>query len=177
MGEAVDRHDDSALKAAEPASGDPVPPAETCVDFGPLKQNVGFMLRLAQLQVFEAFFAEFAPRGVRPGQIGVLVGIAENPGIRQGTLARALHIKRSNMAKIVRLLEAEGLIERLVPPSDRRAVELRLTRVGRGFVERALPDISRNDCCATGMLSERERATLMRLLHKLAGAHPMEARA
>ena len=54
--------------------------------------------------------------------------------------------------------------------SDRRAVELRLTRSGRTFVGGALPDIHRNDHRATGMLTRRERETLMRLLHKMTGA-------
>ena len=163
------RQDGSSTVGVELVSDDAAP-GGIAVDFGPLEENSGFMLRLAQLQVFEGFFAEFGPRGIRPGQIGILVGIAKNPGIRQGTLAKALRIKRSNMAKIVRLLVREGLIQRLVPSSDRRAVELRLTRSGHTFVDGALPDIHRNDHRATGMLTRRERETLMRLLHKMTGA-------
>jgi DNA-binding MarR family transcriptional regulator len=150
---------------------------ELGVDFGPLTELAGFMLRLAQLRVFEAFYAEFAGRGVTPGQIGILVAILENPGIRQGTLARALSIKRSNMAKIVRLLAGDGLICKRVPASDRRSVELSLTPAGRVLVERALPDIHVNDRVATAMLSGNERKTLMRLLRKLTGTDLSEARA
>jgi DNA-binding MarR family transcriptional regulator len=134
------------------------------------------MLRLAQLRIFEVFFAEFGERGIRPGQISILTAIGANPGVRQGALARALSIKRSNMAKIVALLESEGLIRRRVPQSDRRSVELHLTTTGQGLVDRALPDIRVNDRAATAMLTERERATLMRLLHKIAGT-PVGARA
>ena len=147
------------------------------VDFGALTELAGFMLRLAQLRVFEAFYAEFAGRGITPGQIGILVAIRENPGIRQGTLARALSIKRSNMAKIVRLLASDGLIRRRVPASDRRSVELSLTSAGRALVERALPDIHMNDRAATAMLSGSERRTLMRLLRKVTGTDVLEARA
>jgi DNA-binding MarR family transcriptional regulator len=139
------------------------------VAFGPLSDLAGFMLRLTQVQVYEAFFAAFDARDVRPGRIGILVAVAHNPGIRQGVLADALHIKWSNMAKTVRLLESDGLIERRVPASDRRAVELRLTRTGRNLVRRVLPAIQANDRAATAVLSESEREMLMRLLHKLAG--------
>ena len=139
------------------------------VAFGPLSDLAGFMLRLTQVQVYEAFFAAFDARDLRPGRIGILVAVANNPGIRQGVLADALHIKWSNMAKTVRLLEGDGLIERRVPASDRRAVELRLTRTGRSFVRRVLPAIETNDRAATGALTDRERETLMRLLRKLAG--------
>jgi len=139
------------------------------VAFGPLSDLAGFMLRLTQVQVYEAFFAAFDPRDVRPGRIGILVAIAGNPGIRQGVLADALHIKWSNMAKTVRLLEGDGLIERRVPPSDRRAVELRLTRAGRAFVRRVLPALKANDRAATAALTDGERETLMRLLRRLTG--------
>lgn len=164
----MDRLVATSTLAERPAS--PATSAEPAIDFGPLTEHAGFMLRLAQLQVFEDFFADLGPRGIRPGRIGILVAIGENPGIRQGSLARALRIKRSNMAKIVRLLVGEGLVERLVPPSDRRAVELSLTRKGRAYVARALPDIRASDERSTASLSQSERATLMRLLRKMTSA-------
>ena len=128
------------------------------------------MLRLAQVQIFESFFRDFDARDITPGQIGILVSVGRNPGVRQGVLAEALRIKRSNMAKIVRLLERDGMIERRVPPNDRRAVELRLTRKGRVLVDRSIPEIAVSDRAATAVLSEGERATLLRLLARLAGA-------
>jgi DNA-binding MarR family transcriptional regulator len=145
------------------------------VDFGPLADLAGFMLRLAQLQVFEDFYAEFGPRGIRPGQVGILLAIERNPGIRQGVLAEALHVKRSNMAKIVRSLVKDGLIERRTPADDGRAVELRLARAGRDLLARLLPDIAANDRAATAGITAGERATLMRLLHKMVRCRP-EAR-
>ncbi len=79
------------------------------LDFGPLAGLAGFMLRLAQVRVFESFFRDFGAREITPGQVGILVSVGLNPGVRQGVLAEALRIKRSNMAKIVRLLEERGL--------------------------------------------------------------------
>lgn len=170
----MDRRADSFL--AEGPRGNGAAGGEPAVDFGPMTELAGFMLRLAQLQVFEAFFAEFGHRNIRPGQISILVAIGENDGIRQGTLARALRIKRSNMAKIVRLLVGEGLIRRRVPASDKRAVELSLTPAGRTFVDRTLPDLCVNDRAATGRLTASDYATLVRLLRKLTGTDLTEAR-
>ena len=150
---------------------------EPAVDFGPLAELAGFMLRLAQLRVFEAFYAEFGQRDIRPGQIGILLAIRANSGIRQGALARVLSIKRSNMAKIVRRLEAKGLIRRRVPASDRRSIELHLTPAGSAFVDAVLPDIRANDRAATAVLSASEREILIRVLSKLAGTASPEARA
>ncbi len=173
----MERRAESALLDGPAFEGGTADVAEPPVDFGPLAEVAGFMLRLAQLQVFEAFFADFAGRDIRPGQIGILIAIGENPGIRQGALARALRIKRSNMAKIVRLLVSEGLIRRSVPSNDRRSVELSLTPAARTFVARALPDIHASDQRATANLTGSERAALMRLLRKMTGAQPAEAEA
>ncbi len=85
---------------------------EQTVDLGPLGELTAFMVRLAQVQLYEAFFAEFGQRNIRPGQISILIAIGRNPGVRQGVLADALKIKWSNMAKIIRVLDEDGLIER-----------------------------------------------------------------
>ena len=146
----------------------PSPVTAEEVEFGPLAELAGFMLRLAQLQLFESFFRDFAQRGITPGQIGILIAIGRNPGVRQGVLADALSIKWSNMAKIIRLLEGQGLIERRVPASDRRAVELHLTETGRTAVEETVPQLTVSDQAATTALTARERDTLLRLLAKLA---------
>jgi DNA-binding MarR family transcriptional regulator len=150
------------------------PTTAATVDFGPLTGLAGFMLRLAQVHLFESFFDDFGARGITPGQIGILVAIGRNPGVRQGVLADALRIKWSNMAKIIRLLEGQGLIERQVPVSDRRAVELHLTEKGRIAVDETVPQLTVSDSAATTALSARERDTLLRLLAKL--ARPAEAR-
>ena len=155
-----------AMERREPAmlvAGGPSPRlgfgdgAEPGLALAPSTELAGFMLRLAQLRAFEAFFAEFGGRGIRPGQISILTAIGANPGVRQGALARALSIKRSNMAKIVGLLESEDLIRRRVPRSDRRSVELYLTAAGQDLVDRALPDIHVNDRAAHGD-ADRTRA-------------------
>ncbi len=152
----------------------PAPATAGDVAFGPLTGLAGFMLRLAQLHLFESFFRDFGARGITPGQIGILVAIGNNPGVRQGVLADALRIKWSNMAKIIRLFESQGLIERRVPESDRRAVELRLTEKGRIAVDETVPQLTVSDTAATTALTARERDTLLRLLAKL--AQPARAR-
>jgi DNA-binding MarR family transcriptional regulator len=138
------------------------------VDFGPLVNLAGFMLRLAQIRLFESFFRDFGARDLTPGQIGILVAVGRTPGVRQGVLAAALRIKRSNMAKIVSLLVRKGLLKRDVPESDRRAMELRLTQAGQALVNGIVPELAASDRAATANLNDRELGTLMRLLDRLA---------
>jgi DNA-binding MarR family transcriptional regulator len=146
------------------------------VRFGPLMGLAGFMLRLAQLQIFASFFRDFGDEGRTPGGIGILIALANNPGIRQGVLADALRIKWSNMAKIVRHLERSGLLERKVPADDRRAVELWLTDEGADLVRTSVPQLVASDTAATANLTARERETLLKLLAKLTMPARREAR-
>jgi len=137
------------------------------VDLAPLARQVGFALSLARSTIADQFGAVFGEDGPRPAAYAVLAALAENPGARQGAVARALHIKDPNMAKLVRALVARGLVERCVPPDDRRAVDLSLTRAGREALAGWQPGLDEVERRLTAALSGRERARLLDLLAKL----------
>ncbi|GGL53325.1 MarR family winged helix-turn-helix transcriptional regulator [Wenxinia marina] len=139
------------------------------VRYGPLADSLGLLLRLSQLVAFGHFYDDLAEMDVRPGEMSVLMLLAENPGIRQGTLARALVIKRAHMTKMVRALEEKGWIERRVPPDDRRAVELRLTEAGACHVETLRGPFLAHEAVAGRGLSDADHAELRRLLRAYLG--------
>jgi DNA-binding MarR family transcriptional regulator len=133
-----------------------------------LTQQVGFAVRIAQLQVYDRFHRELWRRHhVHPGAYSALILIQDNPGIRPGELAAALVIKRPNMTKLLDSLERRGWVERRLPHHDARGVSLVLTRAGSRKVERFARDATRMDRKATGGLSAGERAALLKLLEKL----------
>ncbi|WP_417210016.1 MarR family winged helix-turn-helix transcriptional regulator [Antarctobacter sp.] len=142
---------------------------ETAVRYGRLSDSLGFLLRLAQLQSFADFFRTFEGEEVRPGEISVLMVLHENPGIRQGLLARALSIKRAHMTKMVRQMEADGLITRRVPEDDKRAMELRLTPEGEARVRALMPTFADHESRDARALDRAEAAELKRLLRKMLG--------
>lgn len=165
------RRDDNGARASVVAEIEQAPSRQSreTVNFGPAAGLTGFMVRLAQVQIYDSFFADFQNSEITPGQIGILIAVGRNPGIRQGVLAEALRIKRSNMAKVMRVLEERGMIERRIQPDDQRAVDLRLTRKGKAVVDRMVPEIAVSDRAATAMLSDRERALLLELLARIVG--------
>src|SRR5690348_16351341 len=63
---------------------------KTHVDLGQLPGLIGYVLRRAQLAVFQDFFAAFAPHNIRPAQFSVLTVIDRNPGLTQSQVAGAL---------------------------------------------------------------------------------------
>ncbi|MBP0484867.1 MarR family winged helix-turn-helix transcriptional regulator [Sagittula salina] len=139
------------------------------LDYGPLGQSLGFLLRLAQLRSFATFYKDMGALDIRPGEMTLLMVLAENPGVRQGILAKALRIKRAHMTKMVHGMEADGLIARTVPEGDKRSVELWLTEAGRARIDAVRPDFGRHEAKATGPLTQAEAAELRRLLRRYVG--------
>ena len=142
------------------------------VSLGALEQSAGLVMRIAQLTVFDHFFEVFGQSDIRISEFTVLYAIAENPGIRQGVLADVLKIKWPNMTKLVRALEQGGLVERHIPPNDRRSVRLRVTSKGRKQIAASEQTIYRSDRMALSMLSNEEHAQLLKLSRKIAGWPP-----
>jgi len=139
------------------------------VDLGGLNEAPGFMLRLAQLKVFENFFSEVGGRGLKPGEFSVLWVIRNNPGIRQSILGQSLMIKRAHMTKLIRALEDRDLLSRNIPDEDRRAVELTLTTKGKTEAEAASEWFFAYEQGVGASLSEAEREQLLALLRKFIG--------
>ncbi len=137
--------------------------------FGHQEQAAGFVLRIAQLAAFDRFFKLFPLEGIKISEYCALVGIAENPGVRQGVLADFMKIKWSNMTKLVRSLEDMELIGRRIPPNDRRSVELYVTEKGHKLIHDIAPKMRDADREAVSMLSDEEHAQLLMLLRKVAG--------
>lgn len=137
---------------------------------GALDELIGLKLRLAQLHFFAVYYAEFGPAGITPAEYAILELVAENPRTRQGMLAEALSIKRSNMTKVARSLEDRGLLQRAVPIDDARAVELSLTAAGETLRQQLAARMRRNDRLAASALDAGEQTELLRLLDKLLAA-------
>jgi DNA-binding MarR family transcriptional regulator len=106
------------------------------VDLGPLDDSFGYLLRRAQVAVFQSFFELFAEFDIRPAQYSVLTAIERNPGLSQNRLANALGIKKTNLVAMIDALENRGLARRKPTDGDRRSHALYLTPKGTGLIGR-----------------------------------------
>lgn len=147
---------------------EPIPDADA-ISRESLKGSLGFLLRLAQLGSFGHFFAVTEQENVRPGEVTVLDLIRENPGIRQGVVAKTLKIKRAQMSKMINRMEAEGLVGKRVPEEDRRAVELRLMPEGEALIARITESFPEIEKRTRRRLTDAETRELRRLLIKMTG--------
>lgn len=102
------------------------------IDLGPLPGLIGYVMRRAQVAVFQDFIETFRKVDIRPAQYSVLTVIEHNPGLNQSQLSGVLGIKRANLVGMIDELERRGLAMRKPRPDDRRAHGLFLTDKGVG---------------------------------------------
>jgi len=116
---------------------EPDAPSDRPIDMHGVEDQIGFVLRLAQLAVFKDIIETLSPFGLRPSDFSALRVIAANPGLKQQDIGRELGIKRPNLVGLMEELRQKKLIERRVVPGDRRSYALSLTPAGRDLLERA----------------------------------------
>src|SRR5690606_29367296 len=84
-------------------------------------------------------------------------------------LADASGMSRQAVSALAKTLEQDGLVERSTAPHDARSVVLSLTAAGADRLERVFAEHNRREAHWAAALAPDERATLTRLLAKLAG--------
>lgn len=141
---------------------------EEPVALGPLTENVGYLVRRAQVTIFQRFFELFAEADIRPVQYSILTVIESNPGLSQKQLAAALGIKKTNLVGLIDELEARGLARRTPAENDRRSHALHLTPKGTVLLARLhRMDASLNHRISR-MMSAAERRRLCDILRQVA---------
>ena len=142
------------------------------IDYGALRDALGYQLHLADLATMQSFARAFQGTGITAARFTALELVGRNPGIRPARLARAMAIETSNLATLLRGLEKLGWLA-ADESTDRRGKELRLTPEGERRMQDLRRRLSRQDQALAAGLDAAERAELTRLLGKLlAGQSP-----
>lgn len=140
------------------------------VDYGSLPNHVGYLLRLAQLRVWDDFYGRLGDTGISPSLFSALILVERNPGLQQSRLGEALGVARSGAMAMVDRLERLGLVERRADPHDRRAHGLFLTPLGQQRMPDLVARVQHHDKLINAVFSPDEHRTLMKLLHKFIAA-------
>lgn len=117
----------------------------------------------------DAFFAQYDK--LRPPAMGTLRVIGDRGPVSQREVAEQLSAHASDMVAVIDALEDYGLVRRQRSPSDRRRYDLTLTEQGRQVRDAFAAACKEVDRSFFEALTEREQATLQRLLHRLVEAH------
>ena len=86
---------------------------------------------------------------------------------RPSEIADHIGVDRTALSRVLRELEAKGLVRRSRDDSDGRSTQVALTEPGRACLERALPQSMGTTNHFSGKLSEKEAEVFRSLVDKL----------
>lgn len=112
--------------------------------------------------------------GLSQGRFLILIVMNRTPDelTSPSILAEKIGVTRATMTRLIDGLERDRLLERSPHESDRRKQHLKLTEKGIALLETLLPDYWQRLDDLMGGLDNRERATLISLLQKVATGIP-----
>jgi len=138
------------------------------VDLASLEELIGFNIHILDLLMYQLFYERFPKRAITPGVFSTLLAIKANPGVRQGALADALLIQRSNMTILVNQLARKGYVKRRRSKGDNRGVVLSLAEPGERALRQVQAEMAAHERLLRSGLTAKEQRTLIALLRKSA---------
>ena len=136
-----------------------------------LEAHLGYWLRRVSNHVSGSFARALQSKQTSVAEWVVLCLVQGRPGITPGELADSLDLTRGGVSKIIDKLEAKRWVARSAKPGDGRMQLLALTRQGSRILPQLAEIANQNDQHFFHRLQADERATLLRLLGKLAELH------
>lgn len=78
--------------------------------------------------------------GLTPSQFDVVASLGNTSGLSMGELGDKTLITKGTLTGVIDRLEQKQLVEREIPPDNRRSVIVRLTPTGVALFEQVFPD-------------------------------------
>ncbi len=114
----------------------------------------------------QRLIGELTDQKVSLPQIHALRYVWLHDNVLMGDLAAGLAISYPSATNMVKRLERQGLVERVVNPADRREVEVQLTKQGRELTERMEEERVRRMGAVLDTMTAEERDSLIRGLQR-----------
>ena len=134
------------------------------VDLDGLADHLGYLIRRAQLWVFEDFARTLAPLDIRPAQYSVMTVVSANPGLTQTSVGVALGIERARLVYLLDELEGRGFVTRKACATDRRSHALHLTAEGRKALVRIRALVKEHEGRLAEKVGIEEHRMLVRMM-------------
>ena len=146
-----------------------VPAESGPLQIGELSERLGYLLKRAQLKIFEDFIRCVETLQLTPAQFSVLLLLDKNPGRNQTEIAATLGILRPNFVAMLDGLESRELCVRIRSTNDRRSHILQLTDKGRTILARAKKLVAtKHEARLSELLGADNREALLVMLDKIA---------
>lgn len=96
-------------------------------------------VRKAARRITQLYDDALAPSGLTIGQFGILGHVLAQPGAAVQAIATQMEMDQSTLSRLLRPLEAAGLLDIRVSAADARVRELRATEEGQSRFDAAAP--------------------------------------
>jgi gentisate 1,2-dioxygenase len=90
----------------------------------------------------QVFAAGMAAHGINAGTFALLHALHEQDGVTQQELRGRVRLQQSSTTQAIEKLERQGLLQRVVDPSDRRQAHIYLTEAGRSLYRSTIPTVA-----------------------------------
>ncbi|MBI1775790.1 MAG: MarR family transcriptional regulator [Proteobacteria bacterium] len=138
------------------------------IDTSGLEGIIGYVIRRAQIAVFQDYNELAQDLGVTATQFAVMRLAAANPGLSQTALAGALGADTPRMVLIIDELERRRLVLRLASTVDRRSRAIFLTPEGRKLLAVMSRRVALQNRRMVKRLRGDDKNILLRMLQNLA---------
>jgi len=159
------------MSADSPGLVEAPPRADGVLDLGPLRDVLGFHVTLANIAtvaVFERHVGQ--PFGLRKAEFSLLMLLLANGATPAKHLARTLRLSAPNLTMLIDRMQAKRWLRRERNPADGRSQLIVLSSEGLALARRAQAAAKAMEQGLLRRMSRAERAMLIELLGKLAGA-------
>lgn len=146
-------------------------PAEQAA--APLEAHLGYWLRLVSNEVSHAFERALQKKNISVAEWVAMNQLAAKNGLTPARLAASMGMTRGAISKVLDKLDSKRLVARSLSPLDSRVQLLSLTDQARRVLPQLTSIADDNDRHFFAALGADEKATLRKLLRKLAGIHRM----
>ncbi|HEY0684035.1 MAG TPA: MarR family transcriptional regulator [Steroidobacter sp.] len=105
------------------------------------RDSIGYLLKRSQRLLQERIEMRFAEQGCTLQQWVVLMHVRDGLAITVADLCRELRHDSGAMTRLIDQLESRDLVERRRTQSDRRVIELSLTKAGEKLLDSLIPTV------------------------------------
>lgn len=112
-------------------------------------------------------FGQMAALGLHPGQIPIIMLLAEHEDMSQKDIAEELHVKPPTVNVMVQRMEKSGIIGRRHDPDDQRVIRVFLTEKGRQMKECAARQVEKNEEYVLKGFTEAEKCLFRRFMEQI----------
>jgi DNA-binding MarR family transcriptional regulator len=133
------------------------------------EDSVGFLVNRTAIRLKNELWKAFKADGfnITPEQWGVMNCLWEEDGRTQTEIADRILKDKTNLTRMLDIMEREDLVERRPHESDRRSYRIYLTIKGRGLKEKLIPIAVKINEASVQDLTVEERRMLKRFMNTM----------